>query len=179
MPNIFLTSDTHFGHSGVTKFLRKDGITKLRPFDTVEEMDEVLVQNWNKVVRPQDKVYHLGDVLINRRAFTTLSRLNGDKVLVRGNHDIYKDHEYYKYFRSLRGYVVFQGMNWICSHIPIHTSQFTRYKLNIHGHLHDKLARLDDGNVDPRYFNVSVEQTNYTPISLEEIKQNERFRNIP
>ena len=57
MPTIFLTSDTHFGHWGVCKFLRSDG-TKLRPWNTPEEMDEALVANWNAVVKPTDKVYH-------------------------------------------------------------------------------------------------------------------------
>ena len=74
-------------------------------FDTIEsfsfffvndpnEMDEEMIKRWNETVRPNDKVYHLGDVVINRKALTTLSRLNGDKVLIRGNHDIFKLEEY-------------------------------------------------------------------------------------
>lgn len=86
MSNIFLTSDLHIGHSGVTRFLNNDG-TKLRPWNTAGEMDEALIERWNKVVRPKDKVYNLGDVVINRKALKTLERLNGDKVLIRGNHD--------------------------------------------------------------------------------------------
>ena len=78
MGNIFLVSDTHFGHKGVTQFLKEDG-TKLRPWDSVEEMDEAMVKLWNETVKPTDKVYHLGDVVINRRALGILSRLNGDK----------------------------------------------------------------------------------------------------
>lgn len=86
MPNIFITSDTHFGHKGVCEFLRNDG-SKLRPFTSVEEMDEIMVERWNSVVKPKDKVYHLGDVIINRKAMKTLARLSGEKVLVKGNHD--------------------------------------------------------------------------------------------
>jgi calcineurin-like phosphoesterase family protein len=90
MADIFIISDTHFGHQNACKFLRKDGVTKLRPWDNAEEMDEALIENWNKVVKPNSRVYHLGDVVINRRALPTLYRLNGDKVLIKGNHDIFK-----------------------------------------------------------------------------------------
>ena len=56
MPAVFLVSDTHFGHTGVCRFLCEDG-TKLRPWDSPEEMDEYMVEAWNKKVRPNDKVY--------------------------------------------------------------------------------------------------------------------------
>ena len=85
MPAVFLVSDTHFGHAGVCRFLREDG-TKLRPWDDPNEMDEEMVKRWNETVRPNDKVYHLGDVVINRKALKTLERLNGDKILIKGNH---------------------------------------------------------------------------------------------
>ena len=80
MPAVFLYSDPHFGHQGVCKFMRNDGVTKLRPWDNVEEMDEHLIKVYNERVRPNDKIYFLGDVVINRRALSTLARLNGDKV---------------------------------------------------------------------------------------------------
>ena len=90
MPSVFLVSDTHFGHWGVCKFLREDNVTKLRPWDNPNDMDEAMVKLWNETVKPTDKVYHLGDVVINRKALKTLARLNGDKVLIKGNHDIFK-----------------------------------------------------------------------------------------
>ena len=65
MANIFIISDTHFGHLGMCKFLRKDG-SKVRPFDDINVMDECMVENWNKTVKPKDKIYHLGDVVINK-----------------------------------------------------------------------------------------------------------------
>ena len=134
MPAVFLVSDTHFGHAGVCRFMRNDGVTKLRPWDNPEEMDEFMVKAWNERVRPNDKVYHLGDVVINRKALSTLYRLNGDKVLIRGNHDIFRDDEYRQHFRELRAYHVMNGM--ILSHIPIHTESLGRFGTNIHGHLH-------------------------------------------
>ena len=172
MPSVFLTSDTHFGHAGVCKFLREDG-TKLRPWTDPEEMDEEMIKRWNDTVRPNDKVYHLGDVVINRKAITMLSRLNGDKVLIRGNHDIFSDEEYRKYFRELRAYHVMNGM--ILSHIPIHTASLGRFGVNIHGHLHASRVMLEPVGmygipvVDPRYHCVCVEQTDYTPILFEDV----------
>jgi calcineurin-like phosphoesterase family protein len=95
MPATFLVSDTHFGHAGVCRFTHPDDATvKLRPWDDPAEMDEEMIRRWNDRVRPSDKVYHLGDVVINRKSLSTLARLNGDKVLIRGNHDIFRDDEY-------------------------------------------------------------------------------------
>lgn len=125
-------------------------------------MDEALIKNWNSVVKPQDKIYHLGDVAIPRKGLDCLARCNGDKVLVRGNHDIFKLNDYTKYFRDVRGYVTIE--NYLCSHIPIHPESKARFKKNIHGHLHS------NNLADDFYINVSVEQINFTPISFEELK---------
>jgi len=170
MPAVFLVSDTHFGHAGVCRFLRNDGVTKLRPWDNPEEMDEEMVKRWNETVRPKDKVYHLGDVVINRRALETLSRLNGDKVLIRGNHDIFRDDEYRKYFRELRAYHVMNGM--ILSHIPIHSDSLGRFGTNIHGHLHANRVMTEvwgEYQIDTRYHCVCVEQTDFRPILFEDV----------
>jgi calcineurin-like phosphoesterase family protein len=108
----------------------------------------------------------LGDVVINRKALSIMSRLNGDKVLIRGNHDIFKDTDYREYFRELRAYHVMNGM--ILSHIPIHSDSLGRFGVNIHGHLHANRVMLND-NIDPRYHCVCVEQTDYTPILFEDV----------
>ena len=106
MPNVFFISDTHFGHEKTcSTFKNKDG-TPLRPFANAQEMDEEMVKRWNETVGPNDKVYHLGDVVINRKSLAILDRLNGDKVLIKGNHDIFKLSDYVKYFRDIRGYHV-------------------------------------------------------------------------
>ena len=182
MPSVFLVSDTHFGHSGVCRFMRNDGVTKLRPFEDPDEMDEFMIDAWNKKVKPNDKVYHLGDVVINRRCLPTLARLNGDKVLIRGNHDIFRDDEYSKYFRELRAYHVMNGM--ILSHIPLHEASMGRFGTNIHGHLHANRVMKARGvnaktgevlysdEIDVRYHCVCVEQTDYAPILFEEVIKN-------
>ena len=179
MPATFLISDTHFGHAGVCRFLRNDGVTKLRPWDTPEEMDEEMVKRWNERVRPNDKVYHLGDVVINRKHLATLGRLNGDKVLIRGNHDIFKLEDFTPYFRDIRGYHVMSGM--ILSHIPIHEESLGRFGVNVHGHLHANRVMRHAGStaelmergmrswIDPRYHCVCVEQTDFAPILLEDM----------
>ena len=167
MPSVFLVSDTHFGHAGVCRFTRSDGVTKLRPWTDPAEMDEAMVQAWNERVKPTDKVYHLGDVVINRRALKTLERLNGDKVLIRGNHDIFPDTEYRKYFRELRAYHVMNGM--ILSHIPIHSDSLGRFGTNIHGHLHSTRV-MNGSEIDARYHCVCVEQTpDFAPILFEDV----------
>ena len=179
MPSVFLVSDTHFGHAGVCRFTRNDGVTKLRPWDSAEEMDEAMVKAWNDRVKPTDKVYHLGDVVINRKSLSIMSRLNGDKVLIRGNHDIFKDTDYREHFRELRAYHVMNGM--ILSHIPVHAESLGRFGVNIHGHLHANRVRKARGvdartgevlysdAIDPRYHCVCVEQTDFAPILFEEV----------
>lgn len=171
MPSVFLVSDTHFGHAGVCRFTRDDGVTKLRPWDNPDEMDEAMVKMWNETVKPTDKVYHLGDVVINRKAMKIMHRLNGDKVLIRGNHDIFRDEEYREHFRELRAYHVMNGM--ILSHIPIHTESLGRFGVNIHGHLHSNRVMKDNGYggrvIDPRYHCVCVEQTDFRPILFEDV----------
>ena len=167
MPGVYLVSDTHFGHLGVCKFMRADGVTKLRPWSSPEEMDEAMVQNWNETVKPNDKVYHLGDVVINRRSLKTLQRLNGDKVLIRGNHDIFRDSEYREYFRELRAYHVMNGL--ILSHIPLHPDSLQRFGTNVHGHTHSNRVMLDANTIDVRYHCVCVEQTDFRPILFEDV----------
>ena len=180
MPSVFLVSDTHFGHAGVCKFTHPDDPeVKLRPWDNADDMDEAMIRNWNDRVRPNDKVYHLGDVVINRKALKTLARLNGDKVLIRGNHDIFRDDEYREYFRELRAYHVMNGL--ILSHIPVHEASLGRFGCNIHGHLHAsrvKKARGVDARtgeilygteIDPRFHCVCVEATDFAPILFEDV----------
>ena len=178
MPSVFLVSDTHFGHTGICKFTRTDGVTKLRPWDNADEMDEFMVKSWNERVKPNDKVYHLGDVVINRKSLGIMRRLNGDKVLIRGNHDIFKLADYTEHFRDIRGYHVMNGM--ILSHIPLHEESLGRFGVNIHGHLHANRVMKEWGKddsrctrvIDPRYHCVCVEQTpDFAPILFEDVKK--------
>ena len=163
MPNIFFISDTHFGHEKTcTVFKRKDG-TPLRPFASASEMDAEMVKRWNATVNSRDVVYHLGDVVINRRFLQVLEQLNGDKRLILGNHDIFDNQDYLRYFKRLHGSHKIDNL-WL-THIPIHIDSVPRWAMaNVHGHIH-----ADDVE-HGRYFNVSVEMIDYTPISLEDLR---------
>lgn len=163
----------HFGHGNICKFLRDDG-SPLRPWDDVHEMDEALIDNWNKVVKPNDKVYCLGDVVIARSALQYFDRLNGTKVLIRGNHDTYKLTDYSKYFKDIRGCHYLDKC--ILTHIPVHPVNLNRYEGNIHGHLHYRQVPLEDGTPDPRYYCVCVEHIDYTPIEWTVVRERIKSR---
>jgi calcineurin-like phosphoesterase family protein len=183
MSNRFVISDTHFGHTNSWEKFKLPNGDPLRPFTSTEEMDETMVERWNAVVRPQDTVYHLGDVVINRKSLHHVKRLNGKKRLVRGNHDIFKDADYREVgFESLYGVRVFVD-KFILSHIPLHPESVTeRFKVNVHGHLHaNEVMRTRTNMVhgymtglvtepDPRYLCVSVEHTDYRPLSFDEVE---------
>lgn len=173
MYNIFFTSDMHFGHQNMIKFIDYDG-NRVRPFDTWEEADELMIENWNKVVKPEDKVYVLGDVCFNRNyGDKIMPRLLGKKCLIRGNHDLFKLDWYAKWFYDVRG--VYNFENFLMTHIPIHSDSKARFKMNIHGHLHRGLVYLHKNgqmtnNPDPWYRNVSMDANNYELIPYEQIQ---------
>lgn len=158
--DIFFIADTHFGHANILKF------DPPRPFSSIEEHDEHIIDNWNKVVKPFDKVYHCGDVAFKKPCMEYFNRLNGIKRLVKGNHDLFPDRLYTEHFKQIHGvkHLHIDGFRCVVTHVPIHPNCIERWGINIHGHLHFNTIP------DPRYFCVSVEQINYTPISLEEIK---------
>lgn len=181
--NRFVISDTHFGHTNSwEKFKLADG-SPLRPFTSTEEMDETMIERWNAKVKPGDTVYHLGDVVINQKSLHLVSRLNGRKILVRGNHDIFKDKQYAEVgFEQIHGVRVFVD-KFILSHIPLHPDCVTdRFRVNVHGHLHanevmeltlqvtgDDIYPYEEERIDPRYLCVSVEHTNYEPLHFDEV----------
>lgn len=171
MAGVFLISDTHFGHEkACTTFKREDG-SPLRDFPNAAACDAAMVERWNAVVKPFDKVYHLGDVVINRKFLSILEQLNGKKRLIRGNHDIFPTKDYLKYFDEIYGVRVLADM--ILSHIPLHPESITqRFSTNVHGHTHANEVMWDKvpGIYDPRYLCVSVEHTNFSPLSIEEVR---------
>lgn len=165
MPDIYVISDTHFGHYNmVHKF-------KTRPFDTVEGMDETLIENWNKTVKPGDKVYHLGDFAFGDKTKhpPLIKRLNGRKRLIVGNHDDVKSLT--PYFEKVMLWRMWRDLGMVFTHVPVHPTTLGEDRfgpntiLNVHGHIH--------GNPSPDgpYRCVCVEQINYTPIHIEELKK--------
>ena len=178
MANIFLCSDHHFFHSNILTFKNNDG-TSLRTFDDVNHMNEYMVMQHNRVVMPNDKVYFLGDVTMakNAKGLEILRRMNGEKILIKVNHDLCTAHAYLEHFKDIRGTHQLDG--FIMSHIPIHPESLSRWKANVHGHLHSNRVLNDNGHIDERYQSVCMEQLDdYTPISLEQMKSKMRKANL-
>jgi calcineurin-like phosphoesterase family protein len=169
MRNEFVTADLHWNHKGMTTFNGAYG-TKLRPWDNVEEMNEALITNWNSVVKPEDKVYVLGDVALTKVGLAMIGRCNGTKILTKGNHDQESIKDYVNYFQDVRG--IHKKGDYVFSHVPIHPDSLgERWSTNVHGHLHDGRVLLPDGSIDKRYICVSVEHSKFTPIPVEEIEK--------
>ena len=166
----YVISDHHFGHSNALTFKKADG-SPLGEFSCSEEMDEHMVEQHNKVVRPNDKCIFLGDLVINKKFLPILNRLNGKKRLVFGNHDIFGYQEYSKYFYEMSGYRVFDRC--IFSHIPVHRESIGRFAANIQGHLHSNVVLDNNGVPDINYICMCVEQphVNYTPVPWYRVKE--------
>lgn len=168
MINTWFISDTHFSHKNILEY-EKDA----RPFVSIEEMNEKIIDNWNKNVKPNDIIYHCGDFAFGYDNIDIAGRLNGRKKLILGNHDIYDYRLYFPFFERLYG--AFHWKRCILTHIPVHPGNLgSRYWLNIHGHLHsrtikDHLGLPTQWVDDPNYFNVSCERNNLTPIHADVI----------
>jgi calcineurin-like phosphoesterase family protein len=164
--NYWFTSDTHFFHENIIMYCG-------RPFSCAEEMNEVLVDNWNSVVKPGDVVYHLGDVAMGgKKAYdelgVLLNRLNGSKRLIVGNHDDIPFLSKGGWFKKVEMWRVWSDKPLLFTHVPIHEDSIHERVLqaggvNVHGHIHDTPSPKGP------YKCVCVEQTNYTPVNLEEL----------
>src|SRR6185437_8104193 len=128
-------------------------------------MDAHIIDQWNSVVRPQDHVYHLGDVAMKRDCIRTVSACNGHKRLVRGNHDVFRTKDYLPWFDEIYGIRVLDGI--IFTHIPIHPESLGRFKANAHGRVHG----APNKHYGERYYNLTVESIDYVPVSLEDLKK--------
>ena len=172
--NIWVISDTHFNHAGILNFTDREGRpTRGDRFTDVTDMDEQMIANWNSVVKPGDKVYHLGDVLfgMDKPAWldANFNRLNGKKRLVVGNHDNIK--LLGNYFSEVMLWRMFPEFGLLLTHVPVHNSTLGESHrfgdgsmLNVHGHIHQNPPP------SPNHRCVSVEQINYTPINIEELR---------
>jgi len=150
--NIFLIADTHFDHKNIIEYCN-------RPFDSVEEMNQAIINNWNSTVSEKDLIFHLGDFAFCNadRRRELADRLKGNIVLIKGNHD----KATVTHYESL-GFAVYDILvigEYILSHRPVKSN-----KINIHGHKHNLSLNSNS------HFCVSVEQTGYSPMLFNEIK---------
>lgn len=169
MADIFFIGDTHFGHSNILKYEAEHrvykGFNEVRPFKDIDEHDEYLVLEWNKVVGEKDMVFVLGDFCFGKHNIDVASCLNGRKRLIMGNHDVYPAADYLKYFERLHGALFYK--DYLLTHIPVHPNH-ARTIINVHGHLHSKNVNNHQPNL--LYINVSCEQIGLRPISIDELK---------
>lgn len=175
---IFLTSDTHYGHTNIIKFCN-------RPYNSVEEMDESLILNWNQVVGSEDHTYILGDLAMGHnqkeRVPKIRQRLNGKITLVLGNHDkkpqFYLDAGFDEVVKEWDGYI--DGYRVFMRHIPPvpdesgrpwltptdidDDSKWAKYDFILSGHVHTCWQYKG------KIVNVGVDVWNYRPISMRQI----------
>lgn len=172
MPNIWVISDTHFGHANIIEYCE-------RPYNDTVEMDWDMVRRWNNTVAPEDKVYHLGDVYMGGQSReymdNLLSHLNGKKRLILGNHDNGKDQLLQKHFQKIDVWRMFPEYGLLLTHVPVHeqalfrgstgNEKTPRKLLNVHGHIHTNPSPSADHRC------VCVEQIGYTPVNIEALRK--------
>jgi calcineurin-like phosphoesterase family protein len=172
---IYFTSDLHFGHEAVIAMGK-------RPFSNVEEMNEKLIENWNKVVHDNDDIYILGDLFYRTEQPIEgiLQRLSGRKHLVFGNHDKWWKNkvDLGKYFVEWGGYMLANtgnGNATLCHFPQLHGEG----KYLIHGHLHNRRTEWywEFYKGFDRALNAGVDVNDYRPVNLTQlIENNRRFK---
>jgi len=169
MNNIFFTADTHFNHSNIIEFCN-------RPFSDVLEMNEILIQNWNKVIKKEDLIYHLGDFGFGELKHI-LDRLNGGIVLLVGSHDkdtlMYSDRfvEIYDIL-EISPYDLKEEIFITLCHYAMRVWPKSHYNSwHLFGHSHNKLEPFG------KSFDIGVDGHNFTPWSLDEII--EKMKKLP
>lgn len=167
---LWVTSDTHFGDTG----LLASGLAAnktARAFETVAEMNECIADNWNDRIGEHDIVYHLGDVFLGD-GWKMLKGLKGKKHLILGNHDDPTSPHLTEAFSSIALWKTFADSKTVLTHLPLDLSQRSglglRFKRNIHGHLHEKPSPTH------RHICTSIEQTDFSPVNLEDLVSDSR-----
>ena len=161
MGTTYFIADTHFGDSAICRY-------ENRPFETIEQMDATLIFRWNSVVTAEDTVYVLGDFGANDYEAEVLSRLNGKKRLVKGNHDTKSNEEYRRFgFEEVYDCPIILDGFWILSHDALYVNTNMPYA-NLFGHVHNSPVIKDYSR---HHFCVSVERIDYCPIKFDDIKR--------
>jgi calcineurin-like phosphoesterase family protein len=182
--NIWIVSDTHFGHANILKFVdSKTGIpVRGDRFANVDEMNEHMIEKWNSVVKEGDIVYHLGDVVmgLNSQEWfkSNWPRLKGSKRLIVGNHDDIKFLSSGGFFKKVQMWRMMPEFGLLFSHVPIHESGLKYLKdrsgiypddcetlVNVHGHTHQH------GSPEGPYLSTCVELRDYTPVHIEDLQK--------
>lgn len=177
--SIYFTADTHFGHQNIIKYSN-------RPFITSEEMDEKIIENWNKTIDYSDTVYHLGDIFLcdEHRALSIIKRLNGNIFLIKGNHEktAFKVKDRFGWIRDyFETYIEDQCITMF--HYPMMSWNKAHHGAwALHGHCHNSLQpHVDKIYTNAKILDVGVdsvavkfgqkEKSDYRPISFKTISK--------
>lgn len=172
-PVIYFTADLHWGHENILGFCR-------RPFLSLEEMNERLIENWNRRVRGNDTVFVLGDMFFRcDDAESILARLRGKKRLITGNHDTWVQRiDCARYFDSVDSFLeTTDGKRALTlCHYPLLTWKHAKRSYMIHGHIHDDRTSDYWPLIQARdnVLNAGVDINQYQPVTFEELLENNR-----
>lgn len=153
----FVISDTHFGHENIIRYCN-------RPFASCKDMDEAMAKNWNETVTNKDVVLHLGDVGLGNKEYVAgiIKRLNGNKLLIMGNHDNWTEQFYRDAgFHTVSRFPILYNDFFLMSHAPLQLSETTPY-FNFYGHVHNDEKYVDNATSKC----VSVERIGYRPLLM-------------
>lgn len=179
MGEIYFSSDLHFCHN-------KSFLYEPRGFSSVEEMNEAIVNNWNRIVKPEDTVYLLGDVILNdiEKGYQYFNALNGYINIILGNHDGKTKIDLFKRISNVNimGYawlLQYHKFNFFLSHYPSITSNYDdkdlkKRTINLHGHSHQTNNFLFPDN--PFIYHVGLDSHNCTPITIDEIISDIKYK---
>ena len=168
--NYWFTSDTHLGHTNIIKYCN-------RPFKSVEEMDDTIINNWNKVVDKDDIVYHLGDFCFtkgdNNQQLNQFNnyfyRLNGKIIFIKGNHDNFTWQHRNIFFASYNSYheIDIQSQKITLCHCAMNVwNRSHRGAWHLYGHSHGSLP----DNKNSLSIDVGVDCHNFKPIDVNNIR---------
>ena len=181
---VWFTSDLHFGHKNIIKYCN-------RPFNDVDEMDLVLINNWNNVVNHDDIIFCLGDFSLTstNNTINILQKLNGNKVLIRGNHEksVLSTEKCRSFFnggiydllevRVIDEEVVYGFQDLILCHYPMLTwDKSHRGSWQLFGHVHGTLD--DNPSLSPNQLDVGVDSHYFNPISYQTVKELLTIKNL-
>ncbi len=177
---IYFTADTHFGHKNIIQYC-----SGRQRYECVEDMNEDLINRWNRVVTPDDTICHLGDVafLPKDKTLEICHRLNGHKILIMGNHDLHRTVAFwgecgFEEVHKLGYGQTLERFGFSLCHYPNRESlteydereylyQHAPHKLEgwlLHGHVHERWW------VNGSQINVGVDVWDYKPVSLDVMK---------
>ena len=172
---VWFTADTHFGHKNIIRYC-------LRPFVDVEEMNRVLIENWNSVVGSDDLVFHLGDFSVGGAAEWTslLNILNGEIFLILGNHDMNNvDQGIMRRFKRvcMQMLISIGKQRIYLNHYPFLCyggAYRNTWQLFGHVHTNQQNTGLDSPRLKqlfPTQYDVGVDNNNYHPVSFDQLNE--------